>query len=1034
MTDERPDEIRGRLGKLLRELFQSDMADVDTGIHAIMNHKRDRIEAFIERDLIKRTEELLAEYSLKVAQPLNDDLQKLAQEIRRDIGPETITEDGIVKMHADLPKVKDYLRKQEDLRKVEEGKISADEVYSHVYEFFSRYYDRGDFISTRMVGGRKKYVIPYNGEEVLLHWANKDQYYVKTGEYFQNYGFIAGGWRIRFVLTHADVDPDNVKGDKRYFLLAPKPAVEKDDKKREMRIMVQYRGLTEKEAEAYGKRNTQEAIVEESVKYVLSRIAGTELERLLSAKVKRNGSSDNDGDEISLFMKHFYRYVTKNTTEYFIHKDLKGFLERELDIYIKSEVLHLDDIERLEPDAVRREMTRAKTLRAICETIIEFLAQIEDFQKMLYNKKKFIIDNQYSITVDRILNIEDKYTREWLLNQIIKNEAQYNEWVQLLAINDISPTLDHTGGKKPLTLEFLKANPYLMVDTKHFNDEFKDQLLVANELLHDKIDGLMIRSENYQALNFLMQVYSGRVKGAYIDPPYNTGSDGFNYKDSYQHSTWLSMITDRLGLTKEIVSKDGLVGITIDDNEVYKLGSLMNDIFGISRRLACAPWMSEPSGGKEKGPLRTGHEYVLIYHNGDTTSITHEERSTGELDSDDKWGKYRKGRELNKWGDASLRDDRPDMWFPIKAPDGSDVYPIRNDGKEGRWRWGKKNPQIKAIIDDPENAFWELRPFDEGITYQGKKERWFPFEKVRDEKRSFGWSTWLDSYGYNSDGTRILKNLFGRKTIDTVKPVSLWEWLVSLHGSQDGIFLDFFAGSGTTGHAVINLNSDDDGTRKYILIEMADYFDTVLLPRIKKVVYSKEWKEGKPVSRDTGTSHMFQYFQLESYEDALNNIIFKERDRTVQETLDGFRDHFLRYMLDYETRESPTRLSIKNFETPFDYKIRTVSGGEEKIQTVDLVETFNYLLGIHVEKLRAAKDGDRYYRVVWGRARDERRVFIVWRNTKDMKETDHKKDLAFIENTFLKDQPKPDVIYANGICIVPGARPIEPEFKQLMGA
>ena len=187
-----------------------------------------------------------------------------------------------------------------------------------------------------------------------------------------------------------------------------------------------------------------------------------------------------------------------------------------------------------------------------------------------------------------------------------------------------------------------------------------------------------------------------------MDPHYNTGSDGFPYKDSYQHSSWLTMISNFLAIMKTVLRPDALCACFIDDHEMYRLGLRMNEMFGEGQREACAPWKSEASGGKEKTGLRTGHEYVLIYHNGDGTCIAQTEISTGALDREDKWGKYRKGRELRKWGGTSSRADRLGQWFPLPTPDGSMAFPIKNDGAEGHWRWGKENPAMKEAVNNPE--------------------------------------------------------------------------------------------------------------------------------------------------------------------------------------------------------------------------------------------------------------------------------------------------------------------------------------------
>ncbi len=177
------------------------------------------------------------------------------------------------------------------------------------------------------------------------------------------------------------------------------------------------------------------------------------------------------------------------------------------------------------------------------------------------------------------------------------------------------------------------------------------------------------------------------------------------------------------------------------------------------------------------------------------------------------------------------------MWFPFRNPSGDEVYPFRGDGREGRWRIGKENALTKMILADPEHAHWEVRPFDEGASVAGKRERWVPYEKVRDAKRSFGWTTWLDNFGFNADATRELKNIFGSKPFDTPKPIQLIRWLVSLHNDDDALVLDSFAGSGTTGHAILAQNKADGGNRRFILVEMDEAIcRDVTAERIRKAI------------------------------------------------------------------------------------------------------------------------------------------------------------------------------------------------------
>lgn len=370
----------------------------------------------------------------------------------------------------------------------------------------------------------------------------------------------------------------------------------------------------------------------------------------------------------------------------------------------------------------------------------------------------------------------------------------------------------------------------------------------------DTTENLFIEGDNLDALKLLQETYLGKVKIIYIDPPYNMGNDliyADNFAESTEeyllesgqkdevgnrlvtntesngrfHSDWLSMMYSRLKRAWHFLSDDGLLAVSIDDSEVFQIGKLLDEVFGASNRLACAPWLSEASGGKEKTGLRTGHEYLLIYFKRTSEGITRDERSTGDLNLSDKFGPYRKGRELMKWGGTSLREDRPNQFYPLPTPMGFDVLPYRNDGMEGHWRWGKNNNFIIRAFKDPELFHWELRKYDKGVTVNGETERWVPYEKIRDPKKSVGWSTWLDKYGTNAEGTRELKELFGMKPFDTPKPTQLIKWVLSLHSDDNALILDFFAGASATAHAVMQLNAEDGGKRKFIMVQLPESCD-----------------------------------------------------------------------------------------------------------------------------------------------------------------------------------------------------------------
>lgn len=428
------------------------------------------------------------------------------------------------------------------------------------------------------------------------------------------------------------------------------------------------------------------------------------------------------------------------------------------------------------------------------------------------------------------------------------------------------PTL-HWIGKDKVINHHLDV-PYKVLEHKYGFDngtQSETETGSGNKIIH---------GDNLEALKSLLPEYEGQVKCIYIDPPYNTGNENWVYNDNVndtkikkwlhevvgkegedltRHDKWLCMMYPRIKLLQKLLAEDGLIFMSLDDSELENGLALLNEIFGKKNKLACAPWLAEPSGGKEKTRLRNGHEYILIYNNGSSNSLTQEVRSSGKLNLKDKLGFYKKGRELRKWGGISLREDRKGQWFPLKTPNGEEVFPYRNDGKEGHWRWGAKQ-KMKPIIEDPEVAHWELCPYDPGIMVDGQTERWVPFEKIRDSKKMVGWATWLDSVGYNSDGTATLKSIFGSKIFDTPKPVSLIEWLISLHYDEEGIILDSFAGSGTTAHAVLNLNKQDEGNRKFILVEMENYAESITAERVKRVING--------YADTQGTGGGFDYFEL----------------------------------------------------------------------------------------------------------------------------------------------------------------------------
>jgi adenine-specific DNA-methyltransferase len=280
----------------------------------------------------------------------------------------------------------------------------------------------------------------------------------------------------------------------------------------------------------------------------------------------------------TLLEKHLTTYVAKNTFDYFIHKDLKRFLKRELDFYIKSEVMKLDDIGTEKEERVESYLCKIRAIKSVGEIIIDFLAQIEDFQKKLWLKKKFVVETNWCITLDLI---DEKFYPE-----IAANQKQIDEWIEYYKIDEIKnddKQIKFDGIRQipfstPLTVEFLKQNKNLVLDTKYFDNDFKERLIESIDNLDERTNGLLIHSENFQALNLLQEKYKEKIQCIYIDPPYNTNASEIIYKNGYKHSSWLSLMENRLALSKKFNTEDGTTIIAIDKYEHTRLVELLRQL------------------------------------------------------------------------------------------------------------------------------------------------------------------------------------------------------------------------------------------------------------------------------------------------------------------------------------------------------------------------------------------------------------------------------------------------------------------------
>jgi len=261
---------REKFQKLLRELFQFDNADLDFGIYRIMNHKRAVIEQFIEKDLLNAVSEELRKGALAQEASAAERRAGLTAQIKDMLGADALDVEGNLNPIYSGTKIgKEYLALQQSAGQAKKQVELESQIFNHLYAFFSRYYDEGDFMSLRRYSKREKYAIPYNGEEVYLHWANSDQYYIKTGENFTDYSYKHGRWTVCFKLRNADVEQNNVKGAKRFFV-PQVGALELDIAKHELTQPFEYRPLVSGEETKFGKTKVQEAILAEAIPEILA--------------------------------------------------------------------------------------------------------------------------------------------------------------------------------------------------------------------------------------------------------------------------------------------------------------------------------------------------------------------------------------------------------------------------------------------------------------------------------------------------------------------------------------------------------------------------------------------------------------------------------------------------------------------------------------------------------------------------------------------------------------------------------------------
>lgn len=423
------------------------------------------------------------------------------------------------------------------------------------------------------------------------------------------------------------------------------------------------------------------------------------------------------------------------------------------------------------------------------------------------------------------------------------------------------------------------------------------------------IDGnLVVHGDNLHALKALLPIYAGKVDCIYIDPPYNTGNEGWHYNDNVRsplmkewlkksanpvekddlerHEKWACMMWPRLKLLRELLSEHGVIFVSIDDNEAHRLKALMEEIFGERNEVATFIWRKVDSPNDNKVSITPDHEFILCFaknHDEATFARLLDDSLIEAYNGPDEQGRYFRDRLLKKNGANSLRKDRPTMFFPIKDPDGKDTFPIHDNGDEACWAAGPRT--VEAARKDG-TLIWKKRDKD-------GKQVWQPYlREFASENPARPYPTIWSDLPTMRQAKAMIKEIFGSSDVfATPKPVELIERILELSAlKKNAVVLDSFAGSGTTAHAVLKLNKKDGGNRRFILVETENYADQLTAERVRRVIKGYKFTGTKRtvlMKEALNWTKLNKASELVEKAESVAKLEGAEFDRVTKQVLDG---------------------------------------------------------------------------------------------------------------------------------------------------
>ncbi|NOU60578.1 DNA methyltransferase [Marinifilum caeruleilacunae] len=1003
-----------KLRFFLKEMFQFNENDLDFGIYKIYNLKRKQIEAFIDGENVNDLKPTIEKILNKVKQEnqKNDSLELC--NFLKGLNQDKLLEDPeanyqqlelFIGTEQNAEKKAKHIETLNKLSKSEEiSDALKDQIYNHILSFFQLYFSNGDFGYNDR--SRDIYKVPYeadyNGSDTMFHWKHKGSLYVKTGTSFNAIKFNLNGEKIEFRLeTNTESENEEVARNNNkdsqlkhyrfdriekyddvyqvifnlsdassskvdifkaiYQEIFPKISIDK---------YLTYSEFNKKQQKDVTK-NVFVDLTKDFDKVQNGQIKGLSALRQKKEKVAKSAKKnfeqgtklydESENKFLDETLAQLYALDQKlnsfyigNDSDYFIHENLNKFLSNEKQRYVKNYIF--DDLESIYKGKLdNTTILIANAFDQVSSRIIEFLSAIEDFQKHLFTKKKKVVESEYCITLDYV---DEKHYLE-----ILNNKAQLNEWKELfrLEVN---------------TIEDLKGNPTLVLDTKFFNkgckNTLKDKILSDIEDVDQKTNGILLNTENCQGLKLIENKFKKNIDCIHIDPPYNTDTSGFLYKNEFKHSSWVTMMQNKIMLSSELFNKDALFLTHIDENEYESLFKIFDE--SKFTNLGTIIW-------DKRNPMNGGagianqHEFVLCF-SPDNPRIFRSKKLINEI--------LDKAEELIKSEGVVNDNVRKKFSKWINNNDslsgGAKAYKYIDDSgrvyqsvslrapeprKDKKFHQPLIHPETNKPCSMPPNGFSRTpdtlkQMLENGEILFGKDESIQPRQKsILARNTLFQLPSVIQDAKKGKADTDKLGVQF-----PYCHPVSLYKELVGLESiKNDAIVLDFFAGSGTTGQAVIELNKEENKNRKYLLMEMGNYMRAITKPRIQKVIYSNNWQKGIPIDSNGSKKHIFKYQVLEQYEDLLDNLIVP--DIKVPEHLP------LKYLYKPEENSLDSTLDIFN---PFDNKIKYGQPSQEGF--IDLIETYNYLQGYFVKTIKAYEIDKKYFKVV----ETTNGELVIWRD------------------------------------------------------